>query len=289
MLQLAIKSIDTDTQKVLDALQDDVNKIPFFADKVEMAQSLWKSKGDPVGKEAFVLIKNKLYELCVFEGICNYCEQNEASDIEHIYPKSFFPEKTFDWENYLLACKQCNTGYKLDKCHVLDIHNQLIKVPRNTEPSSKVGAFINPRIENPNDFMFLNLFNFEFDELPKLSLQDSNKVKSTLEILRLNERDTLIAGRKSAARHYYDMMERLKRIRAAKTVEALQKSLSPFDKLHDFNQPIPVLQAEITESYKKYIQTYQHPSVWYAIKIVASKVDNHWKSIFKAIPEALNW
>ncbi len=28
----------------------------------------------------------------ISKGICNYCEQNESNDIEHINPKSFFPE-----------------------------------------------------------------------------------------------------------------------------------------------------------------------------------------------------
>jgi uncharacterized protein (TIGR02646 family) len=289
MIQLASNDLDKDVQQELDNLQRKVDNEITFAKKVQKAQSLWNSKGGVKGKAAFEKITTQLYQLCVYEGICNYCEQSEANDIEHIYPKSFFPDKTFQWENYLLACKQCNSGYKLDKCHVLDADNELIVVDRGTEPLSKIGAFINPRVENPNGLMILNLMTFKFDTLPRLSKGDINKVKSTLEILELNKRDTLIEARKSAGRHYYEMLERLVRILGALTKEELQDSLTPYDDRFDFSQPLESLKEEIKISYKKYIGRYQHPSVWYSIKMIESKTNLRWRKIFDAIPDALTW
>lgn len=37
---------------------------------------------------------------------CSYCEMNiqNQPDIEHILPKSKYPEKENDWDNLLLAC-----------------------------------------------------------------------------------------------------------------------------------------------------------------------------------------
>ncbi len=43
---------------------------------------------------------------------CMYCEDNEGTDIEHFRPKSVYPEHTFDWHNYLLACSACNSNHK---------------------------------------------------------------------------------------------------------------------------------------------------------------------------------
>ncbi|AEI51762.1 HNH endonuclease [Runella slithyformis] len=289
MIQLASNDLDKDVQQELDKLQNKVNKETTFAKKVKKARSLWNSKGGIKGKQAFNKITTQLYDLCVYEGICNYCEQSEANDIEHIYPKSFFPDKTFLWENYLLACKQCNSGFKLDKCHVLGGDNELIIVNRGTEPLSKIGAFINPRIENPNDFMILNLKTFKFETLPGLSKREINKAKSTLEILELNKRDTLIEARKSAGRHYYEMLERLVRILDAETKDELQDLLTPYDDRFDFSQSLEILKEEINTSYKKYIARYQHPSVWYSIKMIESKTNLRWRKIFDVIPDALTW
>jgi 5-methylcytosine-specific restriction endonuclease McrA len=45
-------------------------------------------------------------------GKCAYCESKflhvHHGDVEHIYPKSLAPEKTFEWENLTLACEICN-------------------------------------------------------------------------------------------------------------------------------------------------------------------------------------
>ncbi|WP_428664060.1 HNH endonuclease [Runella sp.] len=289
MIQLASNDLDKDVQQELDNLQFKVDNELTFAKKVEKAQSLWNSKGGVKGKQAFEKITTRLYGLCVSEGICNYCEQSEANDVEHIYPKSFFPDKAFQWENYLLACKQCNSGYKLDKCHVLDADNELIVVNRGTEPLSKIGAFINPRTENPNEFMILNLMTFKFDTIPGLSKRDINKVKSTLEILELNKRDPLLVTRKSAARYYYEMLERLVRILEVLTIEELQNLLTPCDDRFDLTQPLESIKDEIKISYKKSIGNHQHPSVWYSIKMIESKVNTKWKKLFDKIPEALTW
>jgi hypothetical protein len=60
-------------------------------------------------------------------GKCAYCESLfrhvHHGDVEHIYPKSLDPKKTFDWENLTLACEICNQN-KSDKdpylTHIID-------------------------------------------------------------------------------------------------------------------------------------------------------------------------
>lgn len=45
-------------------------------------------------------------------GKCAFCEcvpsEGGNTEVEHFYPKSIYPEKTFLWTNMLPACRQCN-------------------------------------------------------------------------------------------------------------------------------------------------------------------------------------
>ena len=55
-------------------------------------------------------------------GFCSYCERqghSAALDVEHIDDKNSHPEKKFSWDNFLLACKNCN-GIKGTKSVDLD-------------------------------------------------------------------------------------------------------------------------------------------------------------------------
>jgi uncharacterized protein (TIGR02646 family) len=181
-------TITSTTQKRLNDLQSKI--IGSFDEKVEKAQSLWDSKNNSdIGKEAFNDVKEVLKSLYISKGICHYCEHNKESDIEHIEPKGLFPDKTFVWENYLLACKMCNqTPYKLDRMFVFNPKNSTnsYELPRGINPISDDISFINSRIENPMDFLELNLKDFYFYEKPT-SGREFEKAKNTLEILKLNE------------------------------------------------------------------------------------------------------
>ncbi|NJL59346.1 MAG: hypothetical protein HC887_06570 [Desulfobacteraceae bacterium] len=171
----------------------------------------------------------------------------------------------------------------------MDNNNEIIIVKRKEEPPYKTLAFINPRVEHPENFMILSLDSFEFELLPGMDKKDTNKANSTLQILELNQRDVLLKTRQSAADYYYDSMERLIRIIAANSLEELKYVLRPHDGLFDFTLSLDKLKSDIKESYKKHISRYQHPSVWYAIKLIGSKTDSKWKALFEKIPEALNW
>ena len=289
MIQLVSKNIPKTIEDELEKLQDRVNALSIFASKADKAKKLWSYKGGKKGVAAFAIIRTILTGMCVAVEVCNYCEQNEANDIEHIAPKSFFPERAFVWDNYLLACKQCNTGYKLDKCHTLDNNGNLYDVERGDEPIHKNIAFINPRTENPNDFMILNMSTYEFEILPDLDRAKENKALMTLDILKLNERDSLIQSRKNAVNYFYNRIERLVKILHAKTNEEIVEILTPADKPIDKRKKLSVNQQGLKESFKKDIQTHQHPSVWYAIKTIENKVNQKWQRLFEQFPEALNW
>lgn len=288
MIRLVDRTLPVEVQVVLDGLQKHIDDEASFVDKTTKAQSLWKSKGNRQGEDAFEIVKAALLDLCVFVGICNYCEQNEANDIEHIFPKSFFPEKTFVWSNYLLACKQCNSGYKLDKIHVLDDNDAVAYVQRGTPPPSQRVAFINPRTVDPSSYLLLNLHDFKFDSHPEATELQQRIGGCTCEILQLNDRAPLIAARKSAYRFFWEVMDRLFRILQAPDKPTLDALLPPMDPPMDTSGPLELVKAEILENHRKLVSTYQHPSVWHAIKVIEAE-SPRWKPIFTAIPEALTW
>ncbi|MGB1242523.1 MAG: HNH endonuclease [Chitinophagales bacterium] len=290
MIQLVSKDISDNAKDRLADLQSRVNLELTFVNKASRAKSFWNGKsGSIIGRTTFEEIKSVLETMCVSIEVCNYCEQNEANDIEHIAPKSFFPELAFIWENYLLACKQCNSGYKLDKCYVLDDNGELQNIERGSEPAYKTLAFINPRIENPNDFLILNMETYQFEYLPNLDTNAQYKAEKTLEILQLNSRDTLIQARRNAAIYYYSRIERLVHILEARNIEEIELILTPYDDAIDPTIDLQILKEQIKNGFKKDIQTHQHPSVWYAIKKIQRIVDRRWAYLFEQLPETLDW
>jgi len=290
MIRLASETISSAAQDRLNHLQGQVDEQAGFEQKALRADSLWRNKsGSETGKAAFDEIRNTLTKMCISVEVCNYCEQNEANDIEHIYPKSLFPGKAFVWENYLLACKQCNTAYKLDSFAVLDEQDDLIELVRDVEPPNQRGAFINPRIEDPSAFMLINPESFTYEILPGLAKADEHKAVKTCEILSLNERDELLEARKSAAKYYFERLDRLSRILSANSIADIRQILNPYDRYLDANLTLDEHKLLLKGLYKKDIQKHQHPSVWYSIKVIESQMDVKWKTIFDAIPEALQW
>lgn len=261
-----------------------------FADKAAKAQSLWIGKNSTaIRKVAFDEIREKLTKMCVSVGICNYCEQSEANDIEHIYPKSFFPIFAFLWTNYLLVCKQCNTAFKLDRCFVMDSSGTIHVTVRGQEPAHPRIAFINPRTENPADYMIMNTQDFEFEILDGLSTMDYNKADKTLEILALNTRDTLIATRRAAAIYFFQRLDLLNKLLNTETIEQIHYLLTPYDAYLDNTKTLTELKTDIKAGFKKDILQHAHPSVWAAIKLVDSKATPKWITLFQQLLEALTW
>ena len=271
-------------------LQTRVNNRATFSEQTAEAKKLWKSKrNSKVGRTAFDDIKTVLESMAVSVIVCNYCEQAQANDIEHIAPKGFFPNLAFVWENYILSCKQCNTGYKSDKCFVLNETATPIEMKRGQMPRFQEMAFINIRTEDPNAFRMLNMRTFKFHIFDNLSPRDRVKANITLEILELNRRDTLIKARREAARYYYSRAEKIVAIQRAASVPEIKRILTPYDLPIEPNADLLRVKNDLLAGFKRDIRTHQHPSVWYAIKKVESKVDQKGIRLFDALSEMRGW
>jgi uncharacterized protein (TIGR02646 family) len=293
MHQAVSKNLSSNAQEVLKDLQKKIENEHSFAAKVAKAQTLWDSKkNSKKGKIAFEEITEILKTMCVFSNVCNYCEHSEATDIEHIITKSFFPSQTFRWINYVLICKICNTTYKSSKCYIFNNNDSPILLKRGDEPNvDAIQVFINPRIEDPNKFIILNLMTNRFMVNFGLTQSEVYKAEKTLEMLKLNERDTLIDMRAKTAQNIFDSMDRLIRALNANSIHELYMIMRPHEELKinptlslDNNKTIlkAACKKDITEGML-------HPSVWYAIKIIESKTNSKWQNIFRKIPEALTW
>ena len=49
-----------------------------------------------------------------FYNLCGYCEESCKGEVDHFLPKSRFPERVYQWSNWIFACHDCNHA-KLDK------------------------------------------------------------------------------------------------------------------------------------------------------------------------------
>ena len=125
MLQVPKTYCLLSVQAYLQNVQADIDAVTDFHDQVDKATQLWSGKGgSKESKAAFDAIKIDLDTLRSGTFYCCYCETNTAglakyeandddpehSPIEHICPKSLYPERAFIWENYLPICWRCHAS-----------------------------------------------------------------------------------------------------------------------------------------------------------------------------------
>lgn len=159
------------TSKTLKVLSKRTASVTASANQPEKAAKLWCSRKN----KSFSEIKEKLASACSGRVRCMYCEDSEATDIEHFYPKSSYPLKAFDWVNYLLACSNCNSNYK-----------------RTQFPLSATGApeLLNPFDDEPFD-------HFELSPSTGKLVALTTRAKVSVGVFGL-DRQTLEDGRKDA-------------------------------------------------------------------------------------------
>lgn len=98
-------------------------------------------------------------------GKCAFCESFPSEsgniEIEHFYPKSIYPEETFNWMNFLPSCRKCN-GSKFNH-------------------DTKKEPIINPYDIEPNDVFMYDLINIK-----EKDTKFKDMAKKTIEVCSLN-------------------------------------------------------------------------------------------------------
>jgi len=262
----------------LNAFQIIVNAEETYELKREKAKTLFKSKNVKTNP-AFKEVRKHLTEMCNSTRRCVYCEDSVANQVEHIYPKDFYPEKCFDWENYVYACGPCNGP----KNNLFAIFNEASgdfqrinppHWPNDSPPPGGKPVLINPRIENPLDFAILDLKDtFLFFLLPGLNETDSLRAEYTFnEILKMNEpdREMLRQARENAFGNFKDAFYSfIKREEEGGTPEKLERIISRIKKEN-------------------------HQTVWkemqrWHIMGILKEVDDELDDYFIQKPAALTW
>ncbi len=256
-------------QFVLDGLSEYQSKIiGSFLERRALAKSDkipgFKSR-NKVGNIVFEEVKNTLTKMCSGSKRCAYCEDSAANQVEHIYPKDFFPDKCFDWNNYLYSCDYCNK-HKSNKFAVF-IEDEVNHLTGDLELDGDP-LLVNPRIENGMNFFKLNLLTFKFECLEPNNSKIYIRANYTFEeVLKLNK-EYLISSRETAYGNYKCRLG---------FYNDRKMNLSS-----NLNLMIEQLQKE------------SHPTVWKEIQRSyndgsLATLDPEFYELFNLIPEALNW
>lgn len=205
ILTASAVAVLADLQAIIDAGAD-------YPARVEAAKAQWDQKGSTQAKvAAFRTVRATLAEMCVGPVRCAYCEDSLADEVEHILPKTLFPERAFDWQNYLYACGPCN-GPKSNRYGV-STGIRIVEFVRRREvsivpPPAGMSGFIDPRTEDPLLFFELDmggvtpggdLIEGTFELLPVDGLPNviNARARFTIEVLGLN-REVIRVARANA-------------------------------------------------------------------------------------------
>jgi len=290
MILLNSETLEPSLVAYLAQRQKVVNAESGFKARSSKAGKAWNGKS----KTEFDTIRETLLRMTIGVEACNYCENNEAVDIEHIYPKSFYPGKTFKWENYLLACKKCNTHHKLDSFAIFFPASSTNKLDliRGTRPKNQRAVMIDPRQENGMDFLHLDITGRTFLFVAK-ELDPTKRVfvkaDFTLELLALNKRDALVAARRHQAENYVSDLQRYAKVKRSADFPALLANVNPLNAAEvDITKPFANVRRRILRNIKKKILEAPHTTVWEELKRQRADLVQT-NAIFQSVPEALGW
>ena len=269
MLKIRNGRLPSTVRTKLAEYQRDVNARSTYPERVGRAKKKFKGCNTKRNR-TFAVVRRKLAELCGGIRRCMYCEDSVADEVEHFKPKDLYPQVVFAWRNYLYSCGQCNGG-KNNRFSVIEPEaGGLVDVtrPRDspvTPPPRGDAALIDPRRENPLDFIILDLREtFAFTPFADAGTVEHKRAEYTIDILRLNERDYLREARRNAMVSYAACLARYVELR---------------------NGRAP---AREVAQVKSCIQGSPHPTVWAEMQ----RQHGHHDSIdrlFHAAPEALDF
>lgn len=197
-------------QQHLQQAQAKIDQLPSYYQKVKQAKVLWLGKKKTnAQKAAFNRIEKALQ---VDNHFCHYCEGKEGNSIEHFYPRGFYPNLTFVWENYLWSCQACNTQYKGAQFAIFQSSDNdqimpLVKDRSFVPPANQDALCLNPRVDDPLDYWYLDLQTGLYTVKTTNSPREQARAKYTLELLQLNQRPALINGRLKAYQNYQHLLK----------------------------------------------------------------------------------
>ena len=260
MIHLPDPGLDRDAAAGLHRYQREVDGQPDYAARVIAAKREFKRRNTR-RNPTFRKVRESLTLMCSGASRCAYCEDSVGDEVEHIEPKNLYPELVFAWTNYVYACGQCN-GRKGDRFAVFR-GNELTDVTRRrgapvVPPAVGEPAFLNPRVDEPLDFLHLDFGTSWLVARDDASAAGRERAAFTIRTLGLN-RDVLAKARKTAYAAYGALLYRYVH------GEADQR-------------------AALADS----VRAMPHPTVWAEMKRQHGSVAD-LADLFALAPEALGW
>jgi 5-methylcytosine-specific restriction endonuclease McrA len=283
MIHINELALSAATQSHLQTKQQAIDGEADYPARRRRAQRDWKGRDND--NVPFREIKKNLTDMCHGPGRCGYCEDSEANQIEHIQPKSLYPEATFSWTNYLYVCSGCNQP-KLDHYavfraanrqrvdHVHPRKSNANPHPIPVPPPDGDPLFINPRVDNPMELLFLDLKTMMFDPCDTDPASEAHqRAIYTRDLLKLNKRDSVVEARRGAYRNYLAHLRHY----------AQDIASANYDQAH-------------LNAIERDIKGRAHPTVWKEMQRQHNlPVGSDQKAypllfqLFSAVPDALTW
>ncbi len=270
MIRVVDPGLDAATLARLRSHQDEVDGSGAYPTQVEAAARMYGEKGRS-DRSPFREVRSTLRGMCSGLERCMYCEDAPANEVEHVRPKSLYPELTFRWENFLYACGPCN-GPKNNRFKLFVPPGATSEHEAARKSGSPIVApptgdplLLDPRVDDPLDYFLLDLGGtFLFVERHPVGSRERRRAEYTLALLRLNERDVLVRARRTAFGHLRN---------------ALRSYIADRD-----NHADSVELAAHAET----VRNTNHATVWAEMKRQHTKIGK-LNELFTAAPEALAW
>jgi len=297
MIRLTFEDLTAGSTTHLAAVQEEINNQANFKEKAVRADLKWRAKrSTTVAKSTFTEIKSKLVAMCSGAEICVYCEHNEATDIEHIFPKRLYPNKCFLWGNYVLVCGKCNTHFKKEIFKIFSpagseiIQDTTPKRNVYTEPENDDALFINQRVDDPMDYLELDFLErtFYYIERPATGTREYEKAKFTKELLGLNRREDLVQHRKTAYKFYKGELQRYAAIQHINGMAELLHLTDSFIDIFDAGGEFEVEKTSVLTAIRKRIESHSHPTIWKEM-IRQRESLPETNQLFQQVPDAVTW
>lgn len=289
MQQLPLLPLRNGLQQHLQQAQEKIDQLPSYYKKVKQAKVLWQSKKKTnAQKSAFNRIEKALQQA---GSHCHYCEGTLGSSIEHFYPRGFYPNLTFVWENYLWSCQTCNTQYKGAKFALFPNPTSakvtpLIKDRSFVPPTNQDTVCLNPRVDNALDYWQLNVGTGHYQLKENLSKRHKARAQYTLDLLQLNARPNLVKGRQQAYQDYQQLLAACAQVESTPTAAYL-KELLPKKQASFYNQALEKQQAAALHHLHQQFINLPYKLVWKNIK--AQKAEGQLQSFFIKAPTISSW
>lgn len=229
-MKFAPQQLTPRSVKFLQRWQRQVDSETEFSKQVEAA-SLFQSKNRTVNA-TFNEVRKKIYSAAPGDCMCVYCECSLCNRIDHCLPKALFPERTFDYFNFVPCCATCNE-IKSSRASLMVGHT-VVELPLGLRPSAaSPSGFLDPWVDDLYQFYTVDIVS-TFFVIPRDGLQPFARKRAwnTIKLLKLNERDVLIRKRRDSYQQYLALaasysveVSTTRKIRILETIKSNQNQL----------------------------------------------------------------